>query len=96
MKNNVAGQNSDGAHPDAPRRKPGRPRCWSDTKTRKQAYRIRQREWNELLEELYLALLNAHWEAPELQQAVLLPDDAEVVRGLIAYFRKRNWNGRRP
>lgn len=48
-----------------------------------------------LFEELYLALINAHWDDPELARTVASGADAEVLPALIAYFRHRHWT-RRP
>ena len=56
--------------PAAETRKRGRPRCWSDTRSRQQAHRERQREKLRLVDELLHAARNAHWEDREEQRQI--------------------------
>ena len=69
----------------------GRPRRWASDPEKHRQYRAGQRERRVLLDELLHAVRNAHWEEPEVQQAIHHGDDAEVLRTLIAYYRQRYW-----
>jgi len=93
VENNVGGRKEkEGAREGAKPRERGRPRKWETSRARKQAYAVRRRERDQLLEGLLLAMLNAHWEDPELLRTVSLGDEAEAVTALTAYFRKRHWS----
>jgi hypothetical protein len=81
--------------PAEERPKRGRPRCWSDTRSRQQAHRERQREKLRLVDELLHAVRNAHWEDREEQRRIHDGDDAAVLAVLVAHYRARHW-GRRP
>jgi hypothetical protein len=91
MENNVPGRKSD-SRPSAavPKRGRGRPRQWSDDRQRRAAYRARTQEWTQQLEALYVAMINARWDEPEVQRTVDQAEDTEVVRVLIDYFQRRH------
>ena len=94
MENNVSGRYSSGTPLEAaPKRGRGRPRQWEDGRARRAAHRARSREWTQLLEALYVAMVNARWDEPELAHTVAQAEDTEVVRVLIAYFRSRRRMG---
>ena len=69
----------------------GRPRVWADEAEKQRAHRTARRERLALLDELLDAMRNAHWEEPDLQAVINHGTDAEVLRVLIAYYRKRHW-----
>jgi hypothetical protein len=71
--------------------KPGRPRLWSDTRTRQRAYQVRQREKLRLIDDLIHAALNAHWEDPQLGRRILKGGDAEILRAITEHYRARHW-----
>jgi hypothetical protein len=74
------------------RRRGGRPRQWSSAAERNRAAGQRRTERLRLLTQLQLALLNAHWEDPDLQRLVNTGEELEVLRALIAHFRRRHWS----
>jgi hypothetical protein len=98
MENKVSGRNSDGGVPveDKKPRGRGRPRKWATARERKQAAAARQRERVRHLEALYLALVNARWEDPELQRAIASGQDDEILAALTSHFRQRHWMQRKP
>lgn len=71
--------------------KAGRPRVWTDTRTRQRAYQQRQREKMRLIDDLLLAARNAHWEEPELYRRISKGDDAEVLEALTEHYQARHW-----
>src|SRR5207248_2636126 len=75
-------------------RQGGRPRCWSDTRSRQQAHRERQREKLRRVDELLHAVRNAHWEDREEQQRINDGDDAAVLEVLVEHYRARHWSRR--
>lgn len=78
--------------PPLPAPSAGRPRLWNSPQARQQAAGKRRTERGQLLNELYLALLNAHWEDPELQRVLNRGTEPEIIRALTAYFRRRHWS----
>ena len=75
-------------------RKRGRPRCWSDTRSRQQAHRERQREKLRLVDDLLHAVRNAHWDDREEQRRINDGDDAAVLEVLVEHYRARHWSRR--
>jgi hypothetical protein len=76
------------------RPKRGRPRCWSDTRSRQQAHRERQRVKLRLVDELPHAVRNAHREDREEQRQINDGDDAAVLAVLVQHDRARHWSRR--
>ena len=69
----------------------GRPRRWVDREQRQREYRARRAEKLRLVDELLQAVVNAHWEEPELRCVMNHGTDAEVLQALTLYYRQRHW-----
>lgn len=78
----------------APSPKVGRPRRWDTPQARQQAASKRRTERAQLLNTLFLAMLNAHWDEPQLQEVINHGTEPEILQALTQYYRRRHW-GRR-
>ena len=73
-------------------RSAGRPRIWSDPRERQREWRRRQTERARLLAALLLAVRNAHLDDQELHRTAQFADDLALLRALVSYYTRRNWN----